>query len=1683
MGNTVFISNLGNAKARGKTIGRILTSLLVIAGLVIGPTMILSAQDSLGYFNGSASAANITVSFTQGGCDLTNSIVLDRFANVTDASMNITFGPKTRGASDLPTNLTVKVGDSYQDPVFKFDGKLGQVDAFQGSGKTKSVSFDSAQKTDTTTKVTLPKNADITKATLNVEGMGSNFNGSLFVNVDFVTCVEKDPATGAIWYGTTGGLVRMNSSGERTVITTTDGLCDPQVKCIAFDTNYVYIGTANGTCKFSKATDSMDATVWRLGSEHGAISNETTALALDSTYLYIGAGQTVLRYTKASSTFAASWTYGSGLAEQSQISDIIVDGSKVYISQIYGGVSIWNGATWKYWGFSQLYSLSVHCIAYDSNMVYVGLDFGVTAFNKTSGLFTNLSTSNGLIIDSTQCISPGPSKVLFGCQEGVSVFSSSLVHLWDWKKADLGVGMVNGLCYDAAQNMVYIATYGNGTDRYDFNMTAFKSSWKTGNGPLDNQILQVQYSGGKVYFTTNYGVSIFNNALNLFDQPIDYNSGLPGGYLITSAVELSNVIYIGTSGQGVQRYDTGTSSFGTAFTNSVAGGSLASDYITTLAVDGTVLLIGSDKGVDFRETASGGSWGTRLRAADLPSEQIKSVCVTSTKIYFGTPGGIAVYSKATSTVTEKWTTVSKPKLLENNTWAIAYDQTTSFLYVGTNLGVNIVNSTGGWSSWTNQTHKIMGNSVRAIYVDTNYVYVGGVNMGVTRFTKSSGATTNWTIATRLPSNTVYCFATDTAKGILYIGTLGGIGRYNLTAGMFFGLSSASNTYPKNPGINIQGSDTAKEWSYTGIFNKKVTGIDVKTALASVVAASAPSYTDQYGTEFVNVTFEVSVAATSVGVLLMSALDIRYNAKFPVQGLADEINTYIANHPLGDSPAVNYSVPLNVSSDSAGVVTLSDLKVLYTYFPRPPVAAIDGARSTYTYSEATSDVIHLVANCSDPDNDIAYYHWQIYKRTGSDYALLLPSSDTSIFDVDPSTIGSGNFSANLTVGDSSSKTATASVEFQVLEIIIPKTYPVANISSPLQGGAYYTTETLTLDSSGSYDEGGNNITLYKWTATASGVTTDIGTGAILQKKFEKGFYLIRLYIENNRSQNDTAEVSISVYEPAGVLMFSGLQSDQDGNSIFISCVAYVSLPALTGSVKEEEPAFTILDLPAGMTDIGVFFITQGFVNYLVSCHITIDLTNATALATGEISGINGTKTLGLYDCGVTPFAKIPGSYYDADTRCINAVVNNKGVINHTLGVLGNKTEYKPPPPDDDITPGDDDIQPPVNATTPPVVLDTKPAKGATDVPTNSDIDIKFNMDMKDKILGQSIYVTTDSGLPVGGSVSYNPTNEFQAKFTPSGGLNPKTTYTVRVNSTAKGINDMRLDGNGNGLGGEVNDYYEWSFTTADIPVVIDDDTDDDDDDDVQSTDDDTKDNTTTYVIIAVLIVVVLTLIGIFVFMLTRDKNKQKKLEQDLKSAEGKQFIICTSCGFENEMGAKTCKRCSKPIGQFVTRPEKPATSAPASAGAGKTAPEQAAKKLAKAIKCPTCGVTVEAGHSQCQACGESDFTGVAGVKFEGEAVAVDQDVTCPICQTLVPKGSTHCPSCGEEDLSSAAPAGTLPGPQPQATISPPAQPQIMGYTAGGPLPKDVTCPICQTVVKAGQTQCSGCGEEDFGLAMS
>ncbi|HQI55708.1 MAG TPA: Ig-like domain-containing protein [Syntrophorhabdaceae bacterium] len=124
--------------------------------------------------------------------------------------------------------------------------------------------------------------------------------------------------------------------------------------------------------------------------------------------------------------------------------------------------------------------------------------------------------------------------------------------------------------------------------------------------------------------------------------------------------------------------------------------------------------------------------------------------------------------------------------------------------------------------------------------------------------------------------------------------------------------------------------------------------------------------------------------------------------------------------------------------------------------------------------------------------------------------------------------------------------------------------------------------------------------------------------------------------------------------------------------------------------------------------------------------------------------------------------------------------------------------------------------------PPTVSSTNPAKDATGVPINANINVVFDKDMNSASFTTTTFSVKDaSGNAINGSVSYTSATK-TAKFTPSSNLTAGKTYTATILSGASGVKDSQgngLDGNGNGKAEDApTDNYAFNFTTTAPPKV-------------------------------------------------------------------------------------------------------------------------------------------------------------------------------------------------------------------------------------------------------------------------
>ena len=108
---------------------------------------------------------------------------------------------------------------------------------------------------------------------------------------------------------------------------------------------------------------------------------------------------------------------------------------------------------------------------------------------------------------------------------------------------------------------------------------------------------------------------------------------------------------------------------------------------------------------------------------------------------------------------------------------------------------------------------------------------------------------------------------------------------------------------------------------------------------------------------------------------------------------------------------------------------------------------------------------------------------------------------------------------------------------------------------------------------------------------------------------------------------------------------------------------------------------------------------------------------------------------------------------------------------------------------------------------PLVVSTNPINGATNVPLTKVITATFNEQMNPLTITGTSFTVQEGSNPVAGTVSYSGTT---ATFTPSSKLDPSTTFTGKITTSAK-----------DPMGNAIQTDFVWTFSTGAIayPTVI------------------------------------------------------------------------------------------------------------------------------------------------------------------------------------------------------------------------------------------------------------------------
>src|SRR5512135_2973376 len=259
---------------------------------------------------------------------------------------------------------------------------------------------------------------------------------------------------------------------------------------------------------------------------------------------------------------------------------------------------------------------------------------------------------------------------------------------------------VNSIAFGAG-NAIWVGTPSGATSIQDKYWVTYTSVHGLGNTAISGVAVGPD---GKVYLATNGGgLTLFDTARKTYNLS---NSGIPGNYLTSVAVDRQNRVWVGTFGAGAGRLD------GDQWTKH----SLANNYVNALALDASGNpWVATNDGAFFFD---GQAWTRFAQATGLPSSRVYAVApAPGGQIWFGTDNGATVYDG------RRYKTYKQADgLADNSVRAIAVD-TQNRVWLGTQNGLSLFDG-GKWKTYT-RADGLAGDEITTLALDAQKnVWVG-----------------------------------------------------------------------------------------------------------------------------------------------------------------------------------------------------------------------------------------------------------------------------------------------------------------------------------------------------------------------------------------------------------------------------------------------------------------------------------------------------------------------------------------------------------------------------------------------------------------------------------------------------------------------------------------------------------------------------------------------------------------------------------------------------------------------------------------------------------------------------------------------------------------------------------------------------------------------------------------------
>ena len=513
-----------------------------------------------------------------------------------------------------------------------------------------------------------------------------------------------------IWVGTEAGISRYDKTTRAWALQREKDKDQFNViTAVAVESEYVWFGTEDGLRRYNKPKDAWNTYT----KEEGLVENHIRWIALSPDAVWVGTEKSgVSKYSTINQTFTESHTRTDRI-ESDFIRAIAVDGDNVWFGSADRGIRryITTVDTWfKYTTVQGLVSDHITTLAVDGRNIWIGTyEHGLGQYDKVTDEWTWYSKRDTLVSNQIKTLVSTGDALWVGTNKGLSRYALQEKTWKTYTKADgLTTNYITSLVGDANDRTLWVGTP-LGLGKLEDGRWRF---YTERNGLANNFVTCISLSNNVgIWVGTKDGLSVLMKVPRPpYSSRFAFHASRPylTGKWVTAVLAIDEEVWAGTT-EGLYRKNTATDKFEPF--------PIVTDYVNTLTFSpDKQLLVGTQNGLWIIQ----GETSTHI-SEGLPNLNVRAVAAEGGTIWVGTPGGVACSDE---TVVQRVFTMEPDGLLHDNVQSIAVVDTQIFF--GTVAGLAVYEmEEDRWEKHTpyRNTEILREDEARWIELDGHHLWV------------------------------------------------------------------------------------------------------------------------------------------------------------------------------------------------------------------------------------------------------------------------------------------------------------------------------------------------------------------------------------------------------------------------------------------------------------------------------------------------------------------------------------------------------------------------------------------------------------------------------------------------------------------------------------------------------------------------------------------------------------------------------------------------------------------------------------------------------------------------------------------------------------------------------------------------------------------------------------------------